>query len=377
MKSKTLHNLMRLLVTVLGAGIGAALVAFALSMARLADPEMHLQVYELVIAYAGVCAVFAALLFLFSERIIAGIMHIGTAIINHADTIPARKLIPALVGLLFGLILAALLSIVLGQMGNSIFTVTLNVILYIALGVLGYTIGYRRSDDINAYMRSAFRLNGKKLRRTKKKRKEESAQVVKLLDTSALMDGRVADVSENGFLDGVLVVPDFVVESVRKAAESSDPVRRARGQRGMEILDSLKNQRGENFRVEAVHDAQDGVDEDVRLLRLANTLHASVVTCDYSLNRAAQISGLRVLSIDSLANALRPALVTGETVSLVIVKEGKEATQGVGYLPDGTMGVVDGGREKVGQTVRVQVSSVLQTNAGRMIFARMAEQESA
>ena len=100
-----------------------------------------------------------------------------------------------------------------------------------------------------------------------------------------------------------------------------------------------------------------------------------MVTCDYSLNRAAQISGLRVLSIDSLANALRPALVTGETVSLVIVKEGKEASQGVGYLPDGTMVVVDGGRERVGQTVRVQVSSVLQTNAGRMIFARMAEQD--
>ena len=376
MNSKTLHNLMRLLVTVLGAGIGAVLVASALSIARLADPEMHLQVHELVIAYAGVCAVFAALLFLFSERIIAGFVHAGTAIITRLDAIPARKLVPALVGLLFGLVLAALLSIVLGQMGNSIFTVTLTVILYIALSVLGYTIGYRRSDDINAYMRSAFRMNGKKLRRTKKKRRDETSLPVKILDTSALMDGRVADVSENGFLDGILVVPDFVMESVRKAAEASDPIRRAKGQRGMEILDNLKAERGENFRVETVQDPQDGADEDVLLLRMAKILNASVVTCDYSLNRAAQISGLQVMSIDSLANALRPALVTGEIVNLVIVKEGKEITQGVGYLPDGTMVVVDGAREKVGETVRVQVSSVLQTNAGRMIFARMAVDQS-
>ena len=374
MKSKALHNLMRLLVTLLGAGIGAALVAFFLSMARLANPEMHLQIHELIIAYVGACTVFAALLFLFSERIIEGVVHFGTAIINRMDAIPARKLVPALVGMLFGIVIAALLSIVLGQMGNSIFTVTLTTIFYIALGVLGYTIGYRRSEEINAYTRSVFSLKGKKLRRTKKKH-SENAQLLKVLDTSALMDGRIADVSENGFIDGTLIVPDFVVDSVRRAAESSDPVRRSRGQRGMEILDSLKTRRGDAFRVETVHDANDGADEDVRLLRLAKSLGADVITCDYSLNRAAQISGLRVMSIDSLANALRPALVAGETVSLVIVKEGKEAAQGVGYLPDGTMVVVDGGRDQVGQTVRVQVSSVLQTNAGRMIFARMADQQ--
>lgn len=376
MKSKTLHNLMRLLVTVLGAGIGAALVAFFLSMARLANPDMHLQILELIIAYVGTCAVFATLLFLFSERILAGFVHVGTAIISRVDAIPARKLVPALIGMLFGIIVAALLSIVLGQMGNSIFTITLTTILYVALGVLGYTIGYRRSEDINAYTRSAFRMKGKKLRRTKKKRTEE-VQSIKVLDTSALMDGRVADVSENGFIEGILVVPDFVVESVRRAAESSDPVRRARGQRGMEILDNLKAKRDEAFRVETTTETQDGTDEDVRLLRLAKSMNAAVITCDYSLNRAAQISGLRVLSIDSLANALRPALVAGESVNLVIVKEGKEARQGIGYLPDGTMVVVDGGRDSVGQTVRVQVSSVLQTNAGRMIFARMSEQQSA
>lgn len=371
MKSKHFHNLMRLLLTAMGAGIGAALVALFLSIAGMTDGGVKLEPGQLVFAYAVVCTVFAAILFIFSERLIASLVKIGAAVVRRVDAIPARKLIPAMLGMLVGFVIAALLSIVFSRMGDSIFTLSLTAILFLSLGVLGYTIGYRRSGDFNDYARASFRLRGKKLRR-KKTRKATQQTAVKLVDTSALMDGRVADVSDNGFIEGVMVVPDFVVEALRRVNESPDAIRRARGQRGMEILEHLKRKRGELFRVETT-ESEDGPDEDVRLLRLAHSLNAAVITCDYSLNRAAQVSGLKVLSIDSLAGALRPALVAGEAVSLVIVREGKEASQGVGYLPDGTMVVVDGARSQVGETVQARVTSVLQTNAGRMIFAKKAE----
>ncbi len=376
MKSNRLKQLMRLLVTLLGAGIGAALVAMALSIARLADPDIEVEIGALAISYVSVCVVFAALMFLFSERIVAALGRLGNAILSKVDGIPTRKLMPAVIGMLLGFVTAALLSVVFAHMGDSIFTVVMIAILYLTLGVLGYTIGYRRSEAITPYVSNRVHVGGRKLRHSKKKRQANAGAPLKLLDSSCLMDGRILDVIENGFAEGELAVPDFAVESLRRAAESPDPVRRAKGKRGLEILERLKTIRGDAFRVEIGEPEETG-EEDVRFLRLAHRLNAAVVTCDYSLSRAARVSDLRVLSVDALANALRPALVAGETVSLVIAREGKEASQGVGFLPDGTMVVVDGARSRVGETVGVRVSSVLQTSAGRMIFAAIEKEPEA
>lgn len=371
MKSKTFQNLMRALVTLLGAGIGAALVAAVISLVTLTRHGQALQIDPgtLALIYLIACLVFGGLLFLFSVRIINWFVGVGTGIVDQLDSIPVKRLLPSMSGMLTGLIVAALLSLIFSKMGDSIFTTALTAILFLGLGVLGYTIGYRRSDDLNSYVRRTFRMNGKQLR-TRRSGRGAPMAGDKVIDTSALIDGRVADVSAAGFLEGTLVVPGFVVDELRRISESPDPVRSAKGRRGMEILEQLRRTRGDGYR-SVTTDYTDTQDVDVKLLRLARELGAAVIAGDYSLNRAAQISDLKVLSIDALASALRPALVAGETVSLLIAREGKERGQGVGYLPDGTMVVVEGAHGRVGDTVRAEVTSVLQTNAGRMIFARL------
>ncbi|MBQ6173302.1 MAG: TRAM domain-containing protein [Clostridia bacterium] len=371
MKSKTFHNLMRALVTLLGAGIGAALVALFVYIMDLTETPLDLAPGGLLLICIVTCLVFGGLLFLFSERIIEWFVSLGTGIVRHVDTIPVRRLLPSMSGMLVGLIVAALLSVIFTRLGDGIFITALTAILYLGLGVLGYTIGYRRSEELNSYVRRTVRMSSGKKLRTRRKARAAQQGGLKVIDTSALIDGRVADVSAAGFLEGTLVVPGFVVDELSRIAESPDPVRAAKGRRGMEILERLKQSRGEGYR-SVTTDYPDTQDVDVKLLRLARDLGAAVIAGDYSLNRAAQVSDLKVLSIDALASALRPALVAGETVSLLIAREGKERGQGVGYLPDGTMVVVEGAHARVGETVSAEVSSVLQTSAGRMIFAKIA-----
>ena len=372
MKSKAFQNLMRALVTLLGAGIGAALVAAVISLIRLTRPTLQIEPGRLALIYLVACLVFGGLLFLFSVRIINWFVGVGTGIVNHMDTIPVRRLLPSMGGMLTGLVVAALLSMVFASMGDGIFTTALMAILYLGLGVLGYTIGYRRSDELNRYVRRSFHMSGRKLRTRGGGTAAQGGS--KVIDTTALIDGRVADVSAAGFIEGTIVVPGFVVDDLKRISESADPVRSAKGRRGMEILEQLRTTRGDGYRT-VTTDYTDTQDVDVKLLRLVREMGAAVIAGDYSLNRAAQISDLKVLSIDALASALRPALVAGETVSLLIARDGKERGQGVGYLPDGTMVVVEGARGRVGDTVRAEVTSVLQTNAGRMIFARILPAE--
>jgi uncharacterized protein YacL len=193
--------------------------------------------------------------------------------------------------------------------------------------------------------------------------------VDKIIDTSALIDGRLADVCEAGFVDGRLIVPRFVLRELQRVADSGDPLRRGRGKRGFEILQRLQRLPGV-----AVHVADDepaGVsDVDLKLLEVARARGGVVLTTDYTLNRMAEVSGIRVLNVNDLANALRPVLLPGEALRVTVVREGKEAGQGVGFLDDGTMVVVEQGKRLIGQQVDVTVTSTLQTSAGRMIFTR-------
>ena len=371
MKSKKMHILVRVLITCLGAGIGFAVALGILMLVRLASPGIVLPLHLTALLYVGSALLFGALLFLLSEPIIRFLTWVGSAIFHAIDALPAEELIPAAGGLLTGLFIAYLLRGILIQMGESMFTAVLAILLYLLLGTLGYQIGLRRGKEILAALPLPVpnpdrpqRENRKMLRKMRKPDLPE-----KLLDASALIDGRVLDVSDAGFLDGQLVVPLFIVDEVRRITDSADPVRKAKGQRGLEILSELQRKRANSFRLDET-DWNDIGDVDIKLLRLARERNASVVTCDYNLARAAQVSGITTLSIDKLANALRPALVAGENVTIDIVKAGKENNQGVGYLPDGTMVVVEDGRSHVGERVNVQVSSVLQTSAGRMIFAK-------
>ena len=198
----------------------------------------------------------------------------------------------------------------------------------------------------------------------------------KILDTSVIIDGRIADVCETGFVDGTLVVPQFVLQELQHIADSSDPLRRARGKRGFEVLERLRRMPKVTVEVTEL-DFPQVREVDGKLIELARALSAKVLTNDANLNRVAQLRGIVVLNVNELASALRPVALPGEPMRVLVVREGREAGQGVAYLDDGTMVVVDGGRRYLGHTVDVTVTSVLQTTAGRMIFTRPRDEEPA
>jgi uncharacterized protein YacL len=194
----------------------------------------------------------------------------------------------------------------------------------------------------------------------------------KLIDTSVIIDGRIADVVTTGFIEGTLIVPRFILKELQNIADSAELLRRSKGRRGLDILKSM--QEGDHpVHIEVIDDDPEQVqDVDGKLIALARELDAKVITIDYNLNKVAQIEGVQVLNLNELTNSLKPSVLPDEKFEVKILKEGKESTQGVGYLDDGTMIVVDGGRDYLGKNVQVIVTSVLQTAAGRMIFTKMA-----
>ena len=274
--------------------------------------------------------------------------------------IPGPTLVASVIGLLVGLIVASLISIPLyirldGWMGWGIPT-----IVSISLGLLGAWIGGHRNRDMQAIMPALENTNG-----TGKVSRNGSIVV----DTSAIIDGRIADLSITGFLEGELVVPRFVLDELRHIADSSDPLRRNRGRRGLEVLGRLRKDSSVPMEVLDVGVAA-GDEVDSQLVRLAKGMKSPILTTDYNLNRVAELQGVQVLNVNELANALKSIVLPGEEMRVHIVQEGKEAGQGVAYLDDGTMVVVEGGRRYLNAFHDVVVTRVLQTAAGRIIFAQ-------
>jgi uncharacterized protein YacL len=195
----------------------------------------------------------------------------------------------------------------------------------------------------------------------------------KVLDTSVIIDGRIADICDTGFLEGAFIIPQFILQELRHIADSSDPLKRGRGRRGLDILNRIQKQA--NLEVKIIDQDYPKIQEvDAKLIALAKDLHAKIVTNDFNLNKVAELQGIPVLNINQLFNALKPVVLPGEIMNVKILKEGKEPGQGVAYLDDGTMVVVDNARRHMGKTVDVSVTSVLQTTAGRMIFTILKEE---
>ncbi len=195
-----------------------------------------------------------------------------------------------------------------------------------------------------------------------------------LLDTSVIIDGRIADIAETHFLSGRLVLPRFVLKELQLIADSSDPLKRARGRRGLDILNRMKKNTHLDVKIQEM-DFPEFNTVDAKLVKMGQVVGAKVFTNDYNLNKVAELQGVKVLNINELANAVKPVVMPGETMQVKILKEGKEHDQGVAYLNDGTMVVVDNGRRRIGQTLNVAITSVLQTQAGRMIFAKLADSD--
>ncbi|HEY8394497.1 MAG TPA: PIN domain-containing protein [Thermaerobacter sp.] len=279
---------------------------------------------------------------------------------------PIQDTLAGVLGLIAGLVIANLLSgplklvPVAGPLLPPLFAML--------LAYLGAVVAIKRRDDIAHLLASLPRPGRERDRDRERVRGEPPGGSYKVLDTSAIIDGRIADVAETGFLEGTLVVPGFVLEELRRIADSSDTLRRNRGRRGLEVLRRI--QQDSPVPVKIIEEEVEGDDVDSKLLRLARRLGGKVVTNDYNLNQIASLQGVPVLNVNDLANAVKPVVLPGEAMQVQIIREGKEAGQGVGFLDDGTMIVVEGGKRFIGQRIDVEVSTVLQTSAGRMIFAR-------
>jgi len=372
MKSNGMKSLLRFLFTLLGAGVGVAVALGTVQCIRLAKPDYDFEVGVLVAGYGGMALVGMLIFFALSRRFVSRIMEVFTDGEHMIDRLTLPQVFARVIGLILGLVIASLLTQVLRFMGESLFTTICCLILFVVFGSTGYNIGRKRSAEFETILN---RTNGSKKYHAKsslRKLKHESKKhPVSVLDSSVLIDGRIVEIVKLGFLENDLIAPSFVLDELRHVADSSDPARRAKGRRGLDQLQRLQ-ELSPNVRVEQV-DLSGSDEVDVKLLRFARKLNASIVTDDYNLAKVAKVSGIRVQNVNALASALRPVMAAGDETDIQIIREGKEPGQGVGYLPDGTMVVVDGGSRSMNETVHAVVTSVLQTNAGRMIFAKATD----
>jgi uncharacterized protein YacL len=278
---------------------------------------------------------------------------------------PAQQLLAGILGLVVGLIIAALLVFPLSLLPSP-FKQILPFVAAVMFGYFGVMVMITRQHDIFSLIR------GQLPDRDGGRQGPMSSVRPVLLDTSVIIDGRIADISRTGFINGEMLVPRFVLNELQHIADSSDALRRRRGRRGLEMLRRLQNDSVTPVRI--VDMDIDGVREvDDKLVLLAKRMTCPIVTNDYNLNRVAQLQGVRVLNINELANAVKAMFLPGESLDIEIIQEGKEVGQGVGYLDDGTMIVVEDGKPYIGRQVEVVVTKVLQTSAGRMLFARIEQ----
>ena len=276
--------------------------------------------------------------------------------------IPTQNILSGVIGLIVGLIIANLLAYSLSFI--PFIGRYLPIVLNVSLGLLGMIVGlHKREESVSFYRKSIERF---------KKRDKLPQYQPKILDTSVIIDGRIADICETDFLEGELIIPRFVLSELQAIADSSDPLKRNRGRRGLDVLNKINKIHADKIKIIS-QDYNDLKSVDTKLIRLAKEMDAKVLTNDYNLNKLAQLESVSVLNINDLSNALKSVILPGEELITQIIKEGKESGQGVAYLDDGTMIVIENGVKNIGDKVRVTVTSILQTPAGRMIFGRVKE----
>ncbi len=291
------------------------------------------------------------------------------AVNDLMQKIPVEELIPGIIGVLFGVLTASVISNILMSirlLDALYLNVVISVLLYIGIGYYCWLSGRRLGGVYGPRIASFF--SGDIFKR---KNKSRGNAVPKVFDTSVIIDGRIQEILNTGFLEGDIVIPDFVLVELRHISDSADELKRNRGRRGLDILNAIQEEHGvEIYDTTANKEIAKIPEVDLKLLKLAEILEGVVVTNDYNLNKVAGVQGIGVLNINELANTLKPVALPGEVMRVTPVKQGKGDDQSIAYLEDGTMIVVQGGRRYIGKTINVTVTSVLQTSAGRMIFVK-------
>ncbi|AND86151.1 TRAM domain-containing protein [Clostridium tyrobutyricum] len=314
--------------------------------------------------------IFGIILFLISPWINLLITKIMDYIEKSLQKLPAAEILVGFLGALLGLLISAIFVNILKEI--PVVGTVIAVVVAILMAALGGNLAIRKKEElINMFSNvSVRRPQGSK---EKKVKNVHSTVCPKVLDTSVIIDGRIFDICQTGFVEGPLVIPNFVLAELRHIADSSDDLKRTRGRRGLDVLNKIQKELNIDVQIYE-KDFPDIKEVDTKLLKLSQVLNGKVVTNDYNLNKVAEFQGVPVLNINELANAVKPVVLPGEEMKVQIIKDGKESGQGIAYLDDGTMIVIEGGKRSIGQEKEVIVTSVLQTAAGRMIFAKQKEE---
>lgn len=353
----------RLLFTCAGAALGAALV-MAVDRAITSFGYLSMQdvmyTWGVALVYVAAGIIFAIILYIISPRIINAVVACVSSVEKKLSEMAIEDVLYCALGLIVGLLIAFLASTLTSGIKLNFLSFIIDAALYILFGYLGFTVMYHRKGELSAPVwMSKRKADGGK-----------NAAKPKILDTSVIIDGRISDICATGIVEGSVIVPVFVLKELQHIADSADALKRNRGRRGLDILKTMQEEGSANITV-LEKDYEDIPEVDSKLIRMAADMGGVVVTNDYNLNKVAAVHSVPVLNINELANAVKPMVLPGEDMTIEIIKEGKELGQGIGYLVDGTMIVVENGRKHMGEMTDITVTSVLQTAAGRMIFAKL------
>lgn len=361
-------RLIKIVFAILGIGIGYSFFPWAWRLANfnqpwLVNPIMNMFLGLVIVSFLGL---------LLSNPLEALIKKIESSLLHQKPEV----LITEGISMIVGLVIAALISTLFSHSQLFFFNTILPVVLMIIFGYLGFIVGKMRFSDLPKLFALKKKAESEVVKATPEeevleRKVGENFYKYKLLDTNILIDGRIYDLAKTGFLEGTLIVPNFVLYELQYIADSGDSIKRVRGRRGLDILNKLRTEK--LVPVEMYEgDFEDIQEVDTKLIKLAKLLDAEIITNDYNLNKVSEFQNVRVLNVNALAKSLKPRVIPGEKLNVMVIKNGTERQQGVAYLDDGTMIVVEDGRYFMNKTIEVEVTSAIQTDAGRMIFAKPA-----
>lgn len=361
-------RLIKIVLAILGIGIGYSFFPWAWRLANfnqpwLVNPIMNMFLGLVIMSFLGL---------LLSNPLEALIKKIESSLLHQKPEV----LITEGISMIVGLVIAALISTLFSHSQLFFFNTILPVVLMIIFGYLGFIVGKMRFSDLPKLFALKKKAESEVVKATPEeevleRKVGENFYKYKLLDTNILIDGRIYDLAKTGFLEGTLIVPNFVLYELQYIADSGDSIKRVRGRRGLDILNKLRTEK--LVPVEMYEgDFEDIQEVDTKLIKLAKLLDAEIITNDYNLNKVSEFQNVRVLNVNALAKSLKPRVIPGEKLNVMVIKNGTERQQGVAYLDDGTMIVVEDGRYFMNKTIEVEVTSAIQTDAGRMIFAKPA-----
>lgn len=372
-----IKKLIRGFVTLLGAALGYGICL--LTGYGLNHSGVDVDKYFTSSQQSGVAIAFAIIFGIIFFKLAPILGRQSTKVANNIENdlrgVSGNVIFAGTIGLIAGLLIALLITQIFTFIENKYVYSVIVIFTYFVFGYLGVVIATSKGKEMVPSIVAPKAKTGEQTGASgifARGGKKKNDLIPKIFDTSVIIDGRIAEIMKTGFLEGPIVIPEFVLVELRHIADSSDSLKRTRGRRGLDILNKIQKDYGvEIYNTDNEKVLKEIPEVDVKLLKLAQLINGKVVTNDFNLNKVAAINGVSVLNINELANCLKPVVLPGEEMTVSLVKQGKDSSQAIGYLDDGTMIVVEDGRKQIGKTTRINVTSVLQTSAGRMIFGRL------